>query len=172
MHAELVVALTSTGVAALIAIVVPWMTFRFALRQDQARWLRGQRAALYVDLLAEAHAEQAYLEYALADPEIRDAMRANFAGHDVRLPPRDRALLGARGTIFASRAVNRLFNELAGVGGRALLQPADEGVRMLTRVQVGTIVDALEVTVRSELGADNIPLASGVATENKLRPDG
>jgi len=30
-------------------------------------------------------------------------------------------------------------------------------------------VIALEV---DELGADNIPLASGVATENKLRPDG
>jgi hypothetical protein len=51
MHAETVIALISTGLAAIIAVVVPWVAFRLALRQDRARWLREQRAQLYVDML-------------------------------------------------------------------------------------------------------------------------
>jgi len=66
MHAETVVALISIGFGVIIAVTVPWMTFRLALRQDQARWLREQRAELYVDLLTEAHAETQWLEYELA----------------------------------------------------------------------------------------------------------
>jgi hypothetical protein len=54
MQAATVVALVSAGPAAIIAVPVPWMTFRLALRQDQARWLCEQRAQLHVDLPTEA----------------------------------------------------------------------------------------------------------------------
>src|ERR1700750_1672316 len=98
MHAETVIALISTGLAAIIAVVVPWMAFRLALRQDQARWLREQRAQLYVDMLTEAYAEQQYFQNATADDETRERMREHFT--DLRLAPVERARLGARGTIF------------------------------------------------------------------------
>jgi hypothetical protein len=110
MHADTVVALVAAGLAAIIAITVPWMTFRLALRQDQTRWLRDQRAQIYVDLLTEADAECEYLAYVMALPETSATMRTIYT--DVRLPPLERARLSARGTIFGSHAVNRLFNEL------------------------------------------------------------
>lgn len=162
MDPATIVALVSTIVAAVIAIAVPRMTFRFALRQDQARWLREQRAALYVDMLTEANAEQQYLTWAMADDEIRDRMREHFQGTDTRLLPADRARLGARGTIFGSQAVNRLFNQLQAEGSMALLkvQP-DEGDRIRMRVTVGDLFDKLQAQIRRELGADTIGLDGG-----------
>ena len=59
MHADTVVALVSSVVAAIIAIVVPWMTFRFALRQGREQWIRKQRSQLHMDMLTEAQAEKA-----------------------------------------------------------------------------------------------------------------
>jgi hypothetical protein len=85
MKPETVVALLSAGVAAIIAVSVPWMTFRLALRQDQVRWLREQRAQLYADLLTEAYAEQQYFDYQIADDDTREQMRKYFV--DLRLPP-------------------------------------------------------------------------------------
>jgi hypothetical protein len=112
MHADTVVALVAAGLATIIAVVVPWLTFRLALRQDQARWLREQRAQLYADLLTEAYAEQEYLKYAIAADDVRERTRQHFV--DLRLAPPERAQLGARGTIFGSRTVNQLFNRLRG----------------------------------------------------------
>ena len=168
MDSASIIALASTGVAALIAICVPYMTFRFALRQDQARWLRDQRAALYVDLLTEAYAEERYIEYALAGSDVRRQVAALFDKNDVRLPPLERARLGARGSLFGSKAVNQLFNEIASVGGQATLGPSDEGRAMITRVQIGGLRDRLQTAVREELGADRIdlkPPASAAARE-------
>jgi len=54
MDAGTAIALISVGVSLIIAATVPYMTFKLALRQDQARWLREQRSQLYVDLLTEA----------------------------------------------------------------------------------------------------------------------
>ena len=164
MHAETVVALVSTGLAAIIAVTVPWVTFRLALRQDQARWLREQRAQLYVDMLTEAYAEKEWLEYAMADDETQERMRTYF--HDLRLPPLERARLGARGTIFGSKTVNQLFNRLGGEAGRAMLNPRrDEGVRLVTRVAVAGTLDKLESAIRRELGTDRIPLDARTAAD-------
>jgi hypothetical protein len=166
MHAETVVALVSTGLAAIIAVTVPWVAFRLALRQDQARWLREQRAQLYVDLLTEAYAEKEWLEYAMADDETRETMRTYF--HDLRLPPLERARLGARGTIFASKTVNLLFNRLGGEAGRAMLNPRrDEGVRLVTRMAMAGALDKLEGAVRRELGTDRILLDAGTAADGR-----
>jgi hypothetical protein len=112
MEAETVIALLSAGLAAIVAVSVPWMTFRLALRQDQVRWLREQRAQLYVDLLTEAYAEQQYFEYEIADDDTRERMRGHFV--DLRLPPMERARLGARGTIFASQKSESAVQPLAG----------------------------------------------------------
>src|SRR5438874_7570388 len=112
MEAQTIVVLVSLGVTAVIAVSVPWVTFRLALRQDQVRRIHEQRTQLYIDLLTEAYAEQQYFEFATADDETRERMGVYF--HDLRLPPMERARLGARGTGFASAEVNRLFNKLQG----------------------------------------------------------
>ena len=159
MHAETVVALVSTIVAAIIAIVVPWMTFRFALRQGREQWIREQRSRLYVDMLTEAQAEQEWLEYATADEEIKQAARDSGAYTDKRLPPLERARLGARGTIFASRTVNSLFNQLGAEGFKVMLSRADpEATRIVMRVRLGGIMDQLQAAVRRELGTDRVRL--------------
>ena len=72
-------------------------------------------------MLTEAYAEKEWLEYAMADDETQERMRRYF--HDLRLPPLERARLGARGTIFGSKTVNQLFNRLGGEAGRAMLNP-------------------------------------------------
>jgi hypothetical protein len=161
MDAQTAVALVSVLLATIIAVAVPVMTFRLALRQDATRWLREQRAQLYVDLLAEAHAEQQYLEFATADEETREAARNLFTATDTRLSPLERARLGARGTIFASQTVNLLFNRLMAEGGQGLLnldRLHPEAAQLGARVRVGGIMDELEAAVRQELGADRIQL--------------
>jgi hypothetical protein len=167
MHADTVVALVSIVVAGIIAVSVPWMTFRLALRQDQSRWLREQRAQLYADLLTEAHAEHDHVLFAIAEDEVRERMRLYFA--DLRLPPLERARLGARGTIFGSKTVNRLFNRLESECMKATLGPQrDDGQQMMVRVDLGRALDELEAAVRRELGADRIPLDSSAAAEDHL----
>src|ERR671910_493661 len=96
-----------TYVAITVAVVVPVLTFRFALRQDRERWLRDRRTDLYVDLLTEAHAERQYLEdEILLDPGEHDE-DGGGARHlvDLRLPAFDRARLGARGTAYGSHTI-------------------------------------------------------------------
>jgi hypothetical protein len=162
MSAEAVIALVASGLAAIIAVVVPHMTFRLALRQDQARWLRDRRADTYVDLLTEAHAERQYFEHVIADEEVR-ARRKDDA--DLRLPPLERARLGSRGTIFSSREVNVLFNRLEGVLSReSLVRPGDEHDRAATRVRVIGAFEELQDAIRRELGADEISLTGQEGT--------
>jgi hypothetical protein len=169
MNAQTVVALVSVLLATIIAVAVPVMTFRLALRQDAIRWLREQRAQLYVELLAEAHAEQQYLEFATADEETREAARDHFTATDTRLSPLERARLGARGTIFGSQTANQLFNRLMAEGGRVLLNldrlPPDAAA-LQARVRIGGIMDELEAAVRHELGADRIQLETAPITED------
>ena len=151
------VALVSTGVAAIIAVTVPWMAFRLALRQDAVRWLREKRAELYVDLLTEAYAEQQYFEYDMADDETRERMGPHFT--DLRLPPLERARLGARGTLFASRTANALFNRMQTEALRISLTPGrHEGHRIAGRVQIGGTHDELQAAVRREMGVDRLLL--------------
>lgn len=154
MTAQTALTLVPTAIAVIIAVVVPWFTFRLALRQDRLRRLHDQRAQLYVDLLTEAHAELKYFEIDIEDDDTRKRMAAHQV--DLRLPPMERARLGSRGTIFASRTVNRLFNALQ---SRALLttltrRPNDEPSRTAARMHVGEAFDALEAAVRQEMGAD------------------
>jgi hypothetical protein len=152
------VALGSAALAAIIAVTVPWMTFRLALGQDHERWLRDQRSELYAALLTEAYAEIQYVRHAMAPPEVRERAAEWFARTDVRQPPAERARLGARGSIFASQAVNRLFNQLQSVGSQATLIPGDEASNLRTNIQLDELWDKLQAAVRHELGADQIVL--------------
>jgi hypothetical protein len=153
----MVVALVAAILAAIIAVTVPLVTFRLALRQDAARWLRERRADLYVDLLTEAQAEQNWLENRLAEEDAREMMAPHFV--DTRLPRLERARLGSRFAIYGSKTVNRLFGQLSAAGQRALLnldQLDRDALQLRTRVEIGDIIDKLEETVRRELGPDHI----------------
>ena len=119
MDAGTWVALFAALLATVVAIVVPWATFRFAMRQDQVRWVREQRSELYVDMLAEAYAEQEWVKLETAPAGIQQSARKIFT--DKRLAPVERARLGARGSILASRPVNQLFNLVNGEGLRLLI---------------------------------------------------
>jgi hypothetical protein len=160
MLADTVVALVASALAAIIAVVVPWVTFRLALRQDQAWWLREQRAQLYVDMLTEAHAEQEYFHYAMAADESRERMRKYWT--DLRLAPLERARLGARGTIFASRTVNRLFMQVEAQGRAIMFEPQlDEGRQILVRMRIAGALAELEDAIR--------PVGKGATTSRHLR---
>ena len=143
-------------IAVVIAVLVPWFTFRLALRQDRIRRLHDQRADLYIELLTEAYAEKDYFEYEIEDDETRERMRSYR--RDLRLQPPERARLGARATIFASREVNRLFTTLQAQALAATLagRPKDEAERLAARLRVGQAFDGLEAQVRREIGTDEI----------------
>jgi hypothetical protein len=79
-----------------------------ATAADAIRWLRERRAQLYMDLLMQAHAEQFYLGFVTSSDAAREQMREVFATTDTRLPPLERARLGASGSGFASHKVNGL----------------------------------------------------------------
>ena len=76
---------------------------------------------------------------------------------DLRLAPLERARLGARGTIFASRTVNRLFMQVEAQGRAIVLEPQlDEGRQILVRMRIAGALAELEDAIRRELGADRI----------------
>jgi hypothetical protein len=148
------VALISTVVAAVIAVTVPYMTFRLALRQDRGRWLREKKSLLYVDLLTEAYAERRVLEQLLrtppfvSKPEDR-AVDGPYAHlEDVRLGPVDRARLGARAAVFGNCEGNDLFNSF-GQLRESPTTPDPSGT-------IAYMFDHLETAIRHELGADKI----------------
>lgn len=158
MSAAEIIALTSAGLTTVVAVVVPFLAFRFAIRQEQTRWLREQRAQLYVDLLTEAYAEKQQFEFDISDEDVRERMRAYYI--DLRLPPPERARLGARCNIIGSLAVNRRFSAIERACNDFLFGPADEGRRIVARGNVAVAVEELQAEIRQELGPDGISLAS------------
>ncbi len=87
-------------------------------------------------------------------------MREVFAATDMRLPPLERARLGASGSVFGSPKVRGLYELLmAGAwpvslnAGRFRLDEA----RMQVLARTAGILGELEVAIRRELGADQIP---------------
>ncbi|HYT14419.1 MAG TPA: hypothetical protein VEL12_16650 [Candidatus Nitrosopolaris sp.] len=109
-----------------------------------------------MDLLTEAYAETKQFEYEIADDDTRRRMQAYRT--DLRLPPLERARLGSRGTLFASRLVNRLFTQLQGIAALATLvdRAKDESERTAARVRIAGAFEALEIQVRLEMGADAV----------------
>jgi hypothetical protein len=153
MSPSFAIVLIPAAIAAIISVSVPWLTFRLALRQDSTRRMYDQRAQLYVDLLTEAYAEREWFNFESQDAETRQRMRVYF--HDLRLPPLERARLGARANIFGSRPVVRLFNDLQGQLARASLTgKPSEAELLVVRMNVAEAAQRLEQAVRSEMGGE------------------
>jgi hypothetical protein len=146
-----------------VVIVVPLTGFWLALRQDSVRWYREKRADLYVDLLTEADAERNSMQRAFTRAEMARIDKANDDRRgpsavedfdqdaerlpDTHLPPRARALLGARSAAYASVDVLRRFNELQGIGFFPEMKPSP----MTEKAKVDMAFDALERQIKREL---------------------
>ena len=76
-----------------------------------------------MDLLTKAHAEQAYLAFVTSSNQAREQMREAFAATDTRLPPRERARLGASGSVFGSPKVRGLYELLIAEAWPVSLNP-------------------------------------------------
>jgi hypothetical protein len=61
-------------------------------------------------MLTQAHAEQFYLSFVTSSDTAREQMRKVFAETDTRLPPLERARLGASGSAFGSHQLNGYTN--------------------------------------------------------------
>jgi len=150
------------GWAGLLAAVIfiPIVGFGLALRQDEIRWRREKRAELYIDLLAEAHAEKQWVLKQLTGRELAE-IRAQHEGADhdddddrwpalpdTRLDPAARALLGARMSAFASAEVSRRFNAI----NQALSLVPRPGESTAAKWAAESAFEELEKRVRHELG--------------------
>jgi len=148
-------------VAVAVAVTIPWLTFRLAMRQDHVRWIREQRTELYVAMLAEAYAEREWLNLETAMPETQERVRPFFT--DTRLPQAERAQLGARGSILGSRTVNRLSNQISALAFALLMDrtnpnPDPVVIRMQIDFNLEGLIDELREAIRRELGADRVQL--------------
>jgi hypothetical protein len=146
-------------------LLVALLGFWLALRQDEHRWLRERRTDLYIDLLVEGYAEHNWVEHELTAMEIRenadkdgidhdagkraeDDWRDRFGGLiDTRLPPSERALLGARMSAFATVEVRRLFNAIGVCSPRLRRRGLANGLK----IEVNMAWAALENGVHTEL---------------------
>jgi hypothetical protein len=77
-------------------------------------------------MLTQARAEQHYLAFVTSSDAAREQMREVFAETDIRLPPVERARLGASGSVFASPRVNGLYDLLM---AEAWLEPVPVRLR-------------------------------------------
>jgi hypothetical protein len=112
-------------------------------------------------LLTEAHAEQFYLAFVTSSDTAREQMREAFAATDTRLPPLERARLGASGSVFGSPKVCGLYDLLMAEAWPVSLNPGrfrSDEARMRVLARAAGILGELDAAVRRELGADRIPL--------------
>src|SRR5262249_44457061 len=75
-------------------------------------------------MLMQARAQHFYLCFVMSSDTAPGQMREGFAETDTRLPPLERARLGAQGTVFASPEVRGLYELLFGADRR---EPQPEG---------------------------------------------
>lgn len=159
-----IIALAAALLAAVVAVAVPVWTFKRTLELERIKWVRDQRAQLYIDMLAEAYAQQQWFLDLMTRREIalieagdgdRGPSRADFPpGPDLRLGPTERAKLGARGSVFASPDASKAFNAFnAALGRNSLIPPKSDGEAHMAKVQADQLFDALSDTIRRELGA-------------------
>ena len=136
--------------------MVPWLTFRFALRQDERRSAREQRSQLYVDVLTEVYAEQQWLQRIHLSEDERADTEDMYT--DLRLKPAERARLGARVAVFATEPVPAAFGRLNVLGMRyALPWPDDPDEQTAMTLEVADAFDELQAAVRAELSPANRP---------------
>ena len=93
-------------------------------------------------------------------------MREVFAETDTRLPPVERARLGANGSVFASPEVRGLYERLFAEAWPVEVNPGrfrSDEARMKVLARTAGILGELEAAVRRELGADRSPPMTGPA---------
>jgi hypothetical protein len=118
------------------------------------------RAQLCVEMLTQACAGRYYVTFATSIDSARELMRESFAATDARLPPLERARLGAGGSVFASHQVHGLYDLLFAEAWLVTVNPArfrSEEARMRVMARIAGILGGLEAPIRRELGADQIP---------------
>jgi hypothetical protein len=156
----------------LVAIVVPWLTFRYALRREQRQWSREQRAQVYVDLLVEASAERDWLNHMIANVDVPKEDQMSLPDH--RMDDLERRRLGARVLAYGSREVVRRHNALSTEGFWALLRIRDAAERNAARIHSELAFDALQAQIRLELeseqGAPRWPRPKAARDELKGMP--
>jgi hypothetical protein len=99
-------------------------------------------------------------------------MREVFAATDTRLPPVERARLGASGSVFASPQVRGLYDLLFAEAWPVTVNPGrfrSDEARMRVLGRTAGILGELEAAIRRELGADQIPPARSPVAGAVLR---
>ena len=112
----------------------------------------------------QARAQQFYLSVITGSDTAR--MREVFAETDTRLPPLERAQLGARCSLFGSPEVRSLYELLFAEAWPVELNPGrfrTDEARMRVLGRTAGILVELEAAVRRELGADRIQAKTGPA---------
>ncbi len=105
----------------------------------------------------QARAEQFYLSYLTSSDTAREGMAEVFAEEYRRLPPLERARVGANGSVFASPKARGLYELLVAEAWPVELYPgrfrSDEARRRVLARTAGILVEQ-EAAVCRELGAD------------------
>lgn len=187
---ENIIAFGAALLAAVVAVVVPVWTFKRTLELESIKWVRDQRAQLYIDMLAEAYAEKQWFlgvmtrrEIVLIeargdedddedDDEPRRPSRADDFPSlpDLRMGPVERAKLGARGSVFASDEVSKAFNMFNAFLSRStLILPKYEGEAHMAKVRADELFDALSAAIRNELGAGKLNLPRPSAADQNAK---
>jgi len=106
-------------------------------------------------MLTQAYAERYWVTFATSSDAARELMRESFTATDTRLPP-----LGASGSAFASHQVHGLYDLLYAEAGPVTVNPArfrSDEARIQVMARIAGILGDLEMAIRHELGADQIP---------------
>ena len=115
-------------------------------------------------MLLQARAEQFYLSFVTSSDIAREGMREVFAETDTRLPPLERARLGANGSVFASPEVRGLYERLFAEAWPVEVNPGrfrSDEARLEVLGRTAGILCELEAAIGRELGADQIPPRTG-----------
>jgi hypothetical protein len=123
----------------IVAIVVPYLAYQLAMRQDQRKWARDKRAELYVDIFTR----QAVDRHLLApEAEVAEGNRSDFLDEN--------RLLLARIQAFASRRVREQYVFYVNVIADFQDNPDDER-KMVSAVRTFNELSGL---MRRELTSD------------------
>src|SRR6516165_7570770 len=112
-------------------------------------------------MLTQARAQQFYLSFITSSDPAREGMREVFAEEDARLPPLERARLGANGSVFAGPQVRGLYELLFAESWPVEVNPGrfrSDEARLRVLGRTAGILHELEAAIRRELGADQIPV--------------
>ena len=150
MDAEVAIPIVGLIVSACVAVGVPYLTFSHSRKLERVRLLGVERFRLYVDALTEAHAEMTWLE-----DRVYTTVYANEemlpAPPDTRLPPKERARLGARMAAIAESPILLAWNRFDSLAMQYLLSTRTEADLPRFRMEMNTAADALQTAVRDAM---------------------